>query len=95
MFLLAYVSTLLKLKIYLLCKTPLHQTNPATNQLNIEATELIESIEVYDLIGKMIMQQFPIQNQTVLNFNIHEGIYLVKVKQKNSVASIHKITVTK
>lgn len=69
--------------------------NPATNQLNIEATELIESIEVYDLIGKMIMQQFPIQNQTVLNFNIHEGIYLVKVKQKNSVASIHKITVTK
>jgi hypothetical protein len=69
--------------------------NPATNQLTIEAPELIESIEVYDIIGKMFIHQSPMQNQVILNLNTNEGLYLVKIKQKNYVESIHKVNVTK
>lgn len=54
--------------------------NPTSNVLNIQAQEVIEAIEVYNLLGHKLIQRVANQNKTTLSIaNLNTGIYLVKV----------------
>jgi hypothetical protein len=52
--------------------------NPATNVLNISAENSIDTIEIYNLLGQMVMGSKPAQNQAAVNVsNLTTGIYIV------------------
>jgi hypothetical protein len=49
-------------------------------QINLNASDLSNSkVEVYNLLGKKIMEQELVSNQTILNLDVATGNYLVKV----------------
>lgn len=54
--------------------------NPAGSQLNIKSAAVIESVSIYDVFGKLLLQTTPKQPTTTLDLsNIATGIYMVKV----------------
>ncbi|MFP9117813.1 CotH kinase family protein [Flavobacterium sp. RNTU_13] len=58
--------------------------NPAGSQLNIKSTAVIESVSVYDVFGKLLLQTAPKQLTSTLDLsNIASGIYMVKVTTAN------------
>jgi endonuclease/exonuclease/phosphatase family metal-dependent hydrolase len=61
--------------------------NPAKDKIFIQAETQIESIEVYSMEGKMVMQNTPLQESFVWEFNqaLPQGIYTIKVKTNNGV----------
>jgi len=58
--------------------------NPVTNQLNIEAAATIESIAIYNLLGKLVQTE----NSTRFNVqNLENGVYLLRIKTKEGFIS--------
>jgi len=58
--------------------------NPVTSQLNIETAATIESIAIYDLLGKLI------QTENTTHFsvqNLENGVYLLKIKTNKGLVS--------
>ncbi len=54
--------------------------NPATDQLQIEATYPIQNIQIYTIDGKIISASTPNLNSTILNLTtIKPGIYLIRI----------------
>ncbi len=52
--------------------------NPASNVLNINAENTIDTIEVYNLLGQMVLNAKPGQNQAAVNVsNLNSGVYIV------------------
>ncbi len=66
--------------------------NPVINNFTISASTNIETIEVTDLIGKIILTTQPKNNSVIINLsNEKEGIYFVKIQSQNSSKSIKVI----
>ncbi len=62
--------------------------NPANEVLNISSINTIEKIEVYDVLGKMVLSN---NKTSVINLQILErGIYLVKVNLENGSVAAKK-----
>ncbi len=64
--------------------------NPCSSQLFIQSHEPIKGIQLYDLAGKLILEQ---QAQPYLNVtDIQDGLYMILVSTANGTA-VHKIAV--
>lgn len=58
--------------------------NPATNQLNIETAAIIESIAIYNLLGKLV------QIENTASFSVRKlekGAYLLKIKTNKGLVN--------
>ena len=56
-----------------------HYPNPTTNNLNISASENIEKIEIFNLIGQKVISSLPNINKTKVNVSsLNTGIYIMK-----------------
>jgi hypothetical protein len=66
--------------------------NPATNRVNIQSENLIETIEIFDLIGKSVKIINSINdNQLDLNIeDLNSGFYMIKVNNSTSLKLIVK-----
>ncbi|MBP1644858.1 MAG: putative hemagglutinin [Bacteroidetes bacterium] len=54
--------------------------NPVSNDLNIECSEKIDSIEVYDSLGRRIIRQENSPKKTTIDVsNLNNGIYILKL----------------
>ena len=59
---------------------------PTEEILNIDSFSLIEKIEVYNLLGKMIYTLTPDHNQVKLNLSkFNSGLYSIKLYCQNSI----------
>ncbi len=59
--------------------------NPATNQLNIETTAIIESITIYSLLGKLVQ----VEKETSFSVGrLENGAYILKIKTNKGL--VHK-----
>lgn len=70
--------------------------NPATTEIRIESTTFgIESIEIFDVLGKRVYSEQPqtsdLKPQTVNVTTLHSGMYFVKVRGENKQAVIKLI----
>jgi polyhydroxybutyrate depolymerase len=57
--------------------------NPVSNQLTIENNEVVESVTILDLTGKVLMNKTT-NTKTIEVSNLSIGIYFLKIKTKNS-----------
>ena len=59
--------------------------NPTSHVLNINTTKKIDSIEVYDLVGKFILKA---DNQQSINVeHLNTGTYIIKIKTGDKIVS--------
>ncbi|HLW30997.1 MAG TPA: T9SS type A sorting domain-containing protein [Aequorivita sp.] len=57
--------------------------NPTNDQVNVEARSLIEKVEVYDLLGRMVVEEFPMSNKTQLNLgHLKSGMYMAIISSE-------------
>lgn len=61
--------------------------NPVQNKLNIESQEIINDIEIFDLLGKKILES---KSKTIDVSGLQSGIYLLKINT-NQGSSTQKI----
>ena len=58
--------------------------NPVKNRLSITSNTIVDSIEVYNTLGKLILNHRPNKISPDLDFsNISSGLYLVKINSGN------------
>jgi hypothetical protein len=71
--------------------------NPADNSFfNVDASEVIESIAMFDLLGQQVAAQKgnkTDKNARIETADLPKGIYVVKVVFQNNAASVIKITI--
>ena len=54
--------------------------NPATDKLQIEASDQIQSVQIYTIDGKIISSFIPLANSAILNLtSVKPGIYLLRI----------------
>lgn len=61
--------------------------NPSSGEFSIKSEKLIEEIYVYDITGKLILQQIPNTNQSVVHLSAVSGMYFVKIKTDTGIIS--------
>ena len=62
--------------------------NPASNILNITAENTIDTIEVYNLLGQMVLSAKPGQDQAALNVSsLNSGVYIVNTNIAGTLTS--------
>jgi hypothetical protein len=62
--------------------------NPASNRLNISATETIQNAEIYNKIGKNVMSVKVNDTKVSLDIsNLAAGIYIVKYNANDKIGS--------
>ena len=62
-------------------KIILSYNNPVGNRLSIESPYQIETLRVFDLMGKMVLHKTPQQQKLTLNtFNLAAGAYLLRIE---------------
>ncbi len=64
--------------------------NPTTNILNIKTNQLIENIEIYDVVGRLVLNNQVVDNQIDIS-NLDIGIYYLKVRFKNGELVTRKL----
>lgn len=63
--------------------------NPFKEEVNISSEKEIESIMVFDISGKLIVQHFVKANSTTLNLNhLNKGIYFIRVKTNQNIETL-------
>lgn len=64
--------------------------NPANDYIVVESNEMIESVEIYDLQGKVQIQQNNIGNKKSLIYlkTLNEGLYFTRILTRNSSQTI-------
>jgi beta-glucanase (GH16 family) len=53
--------------------------NPSKGMFNIEASEIIKKVMVYDLMGRPLLQYSPFNAKTSVSLNQPPGVYLIEV----------------
>jgi len=62
--------------------------NPSTGQFIITSEKIIESIELYDVVGKKVFVDTPKAKTIQINTSLHNGLYMYRaVLQDNSISS--------
>lgn len=68
--------------------------NPASNFVTVQTNAVAEQIEICDMTGRVLLTQTPGSKSTTIDTSaLSEGIYLVRVRSGNSVAT-QKLTIT-
>ena len=58
--------------------------NPATDKLTIETNNVnLSSIEIYNLLGKKVLEQNKLSNNTINISNLSNGVYMLKLNSDN------------
>ena len=66
--------------------------NPVTDVLNVKSAASVDNITVYDLLGKVVLQENPGKISPAINMsNLASGAYLVKVTIGNSSKTVKVI----
>lgn len=66
--------------------------NPTTGGFRIQAEQAMESIQVFDVMGKLVYQQKADANQVALDLSaLHAGVYLVAVQSKEAFSSFNVV----
>lgn len=70
--------------------------NPTVSQLNVESTEAIRTIEIFNEIGQRVIANNETANNAILNLsNLSKGTYSVRVALQNGSVITRKVIVTK
>lgn len=68
--------------------------NPSFGELNFEAKNEINLIEIFDIAGKLIIRQEMFNEKNgAINLNVQQGIYLAKIHFDNGIIATHKIII--
>lgn len=63
--------------------------NPASNQIHISGIEMGSEIWVYDLSGRMLIEETSVHNTEIVEIStLTPGVYILEVRKGNSVQSI-------
>jgi hypothetical protein len=63
--------------------------NPVKNMLNIESTAPVDNVTVYDILGKVVLQEAPGKISPAINMSgLASGTYMVKVTIGNSSKTV-------
>ena len=66
--------------------------NPVTDMLNVKSAASVDNITVYDLLGKVVLQENPGKISPAINMsNLASGVYLVKVTIGNASKTVKVI----
>ncbi len=66
--------------------------NPTTGGLRVQAEQVMESIQVFDVMGKLVYQQNADANQVALDLSaLQAGVYLVAVQSKEAFSSFNVV----
>ncbi len=66
--------------------------NPASDVVFITAEKEVQSIEIYNMLGKMILTQAPATNELKIDISgLEKGLYIIKAKAGNEVSSVRFI----
>lgn len=67
--------------------------NPANNQVTVSSDNILKTIEIYDVTGKIVQQVFPESQQTIsINLkDLRSGIYFMKLMDQNNQMTVKKI----
>ena len=57
--------------------------NPAQGQFNINTTETVKTVNVYDLAGRLVMAESNLSGNQVDIHNLAQGIYKVVIETAN------------
>jgi len=61
--------------------------NPATDQLNIKAEEVISSVSIYDISGSLVLsEKCNNQNISISISQMASGIYIINIETKNNIS---------
>jgi hypothetical protein len=65
--------------------------NPANETINIESSENIQSIEIYNLAGQLLIhQQLNTKYSTIDIEQLNKAVYIVKIKVNEADIQVHK-----
>jgi hypothetical protein len=66
--------------------------NPTDGIINIESTDLIRSVQVYDLSGSLIISRYNLENnkETIDVSNLQSGVYLLRVNGTSTIKITRK-----
>ncbi len=68
--------------------------NPSKNFINIESSDKIENIKLYNFTGQIVFDKIINNNSIQINTSVYKsGIYFIKIKTKNNLIN-KKITIT-
>lgn len=57
--------------------------NPTNDQINVEANSIIDKVEVYDLLGRLVLEESPMSNKTQLNLgSLKTGMYMALISSE-------------
>jgi hypothetical protein len=59
--------------------------NPATNGVSFKSDKLIESIEIMNLLGEVVVTESPNSMKAHIKFNLPSGSYMVRIKTEGTV----------
>lgn len=69
--------------------------NPANENVSVQTTGDVETIEICDVTGRVVMSAVPSSNNTLINTAaLAEGIYMVRVKSGATIIT-EKLTITR
>jgi len=68
--------------------------NPATDQIKVESELLIESVEVLNITGNMVISKQSKAKKLILNINeLESGIYLLEINFENGKSEIKRVVI--
>ncbi|MDA9775499.1 T9SS type A sorting domain-containing protein, partial [Algibacter sp.] len=67
--------------------------NPATSFIELKTTQIIDSIELYDINGRIIPLNYIKNNSKIILPTITNGMYILKAIHENGEYSNHKILI--
>jgi hypothetical protein len=66
--------------------------NPITNTLNLKATDTITNLNIYNMLGQLILQEQPNSNQiSIETDNLLSGTYIIKVQTPSQIGTYNFI----
>jgi len=66
---------------------------PASNQIEIETNETIQSYKIFDLNGKILSEENYLNNKIIDVANLPKGIYLLQLLNNKNFISTKKIII--
>ena len=68
--------------------------NPANTFVNIRTEEELQKVELFDLQGRLILQDLPVDGRLALDVLDHSGIYLIKIYTASGFA-LERLSITR
>jgi hypothetical protein len=67
--------------------------NPSNGQFTVTGESVIETIELYDILGKKVFSDTPKMQTTQINVQLSKGLYIYRVTLEDHTTRCGKIAV--